>query len=235
MVVICASCADEDPSDQRFAADKELLSWTMKQVRRSVDHARSAPEPGFQAVAKSATRALNMLETYGARSVTAVPDPYKIVVARPSAQGPLNLALAWLERNPDLHAVRVREYWPGGAIISETYPLSAGLYNHLCEVNAGYWMHTLVMVATERVSPAVRKDAKLWDQYAKSESVAWQEQPALYIAKPSDEVHVLISLIDRVGHESRGVPLEVWLDPYRLGKPASQPPATQPDLSNPPP
>jgi len=235
MVVICSSCADEDPLDQRFAAEKELLSCTMEQVHGSVTHAQSRPEPAFEAIAKSAAHALNMLETYGEQAVTPVPDPYKILVARPSAEGPLNLVVYWLERDTDLCAVRVREYWAAGAVISETYPLSAALYADMRKVDAPYWMHTLVRIVTERPSPAVRMDSKLWDEYAKSESVAWQDQPPLYVAKPSDRVRVLVSLIDRVGHESRAVWLEVWLDPYRPGKPTSQPPAPQPDLSKPPP
>lgn len=179
-------------------------------------HARSLRQKekqfkGLKGQLELGEQVLESLETYGPSYVTIVPELYYVVVSKPT-DGVHGLIIWNLERRSDLVGVRIREFWPGGEVVSEVYELAmiARDYHNPARKEPG-WRGGYSFYVTERQNPSVRKDEDEWEKWVIGE-IDILSQPHLYLARPSEEVHVLISLIDHAGHESRAVPLPPWLE-----------------------
>lgn len=150
---------------------------------------------------------LSRLERYGKSAVTTVPDPFRINVVERFKTG---LVVRYVEEDTDILGIGVREYWPDGQAIWEVYELDKGSRSAMAPNRPAWsWVRGFVFLVTERTTPSLRKDGKQWEAWVEEGSP--ELQPQLYIARPSPKVHVLISLIDEQGHESRAVPLTCWL------------------------
>ncbi len=152
---------------------------------------------------------LEKLREFGKNAVCLVPEPYWVyVLTKRTGNNKGKLFVYWIERDSDVRAVHVREYWPSGQEISEIYELSMKTRSAIREKAAVSWSHRLEFAVTERTSPELRMDAPQWRA---SLLPFGQHQPPMLIAKPTDQVHIQISLIDQCGHESRPLELTCWV------------------------
>jgi hypothetical protein len=158
---------------------------------------------------ESLKHTLEMLEIHGESAVTSVPNPYAVSVGKVGGGPTLALVIYYLERDTDVIAVRIREYWQNGDSFSEVYELHSSAVDILQHSIRRTWVYGICFEATERKSSTMRKDEEKWHKWV-CRTDHEGLQPPLYIARPTDKNHVLISLIDKVGHESRAVSLTAW-------------------------
>ncbi|MHC4260358.1 MAG: hypothetical protein ACYSTF_08115 [Planctomycetota bacterium] len=204
--------------------DKETAATTKTQIAEHLRNVEKHPE--LMRCLPLCRDMLERLDRYGSLAVTEVPDPYLVRVVEDQNRGKTAIFIRYVERNSDLLGIRVREYWLDGHTVSEVYELDMGSRALLPECTSDKhrgewsWCWAFSFTVTERTNPSVRKEAELWQTWVKDGGP--EEQPSLYIAKPTSTTHVLISLIDEKGHESRAVPLDSWVVYGKNGNPVRQ-------------
>ncbi len=153
---------------------------------------------------------LSRLEKSGKSAITTIPNPYlAYVFKKKDKSAPLVLTIDWLERDADLISICIREYGPGGQVITETYELHMKAILSIRDKVGLSWAHSFSFIITERTDPTQQKDQDGWRNWLLSNNL---KQPAMYLARPTKDVHVLISLINSAGNESRWIPVSCWID-----------------------
>ena len=207
--IVTALCVVAGCADAGKKYDKEELTRIKAEMALHMRNLEEKATVGRKEAASGIRKVLKLLDEHGASYVTTVPDPYLAGVGKVSGGPRVSLVIYWLERDSDLAAVRVREYWHTGEVLSEIYELDCQTRKLLSDSHAGAWRSSIAFVVTERQAPQIRKDEQMWSSWAAAP--APDSQPPLYIAGPSEKVHVLISLIDSKGHESRALAL-IWAE-----------------------
>jgi len=201
--------------------EEELRSWEWQKKKLGeilTDRENDSRWPKDEEVLAPIRAKLKELEASGPGGITDVPEPYAVDFdARTSTtkrlHGDPGLIVCWLERNTDVAAIRIRERWAGGEEIDETYQMCEPHKKVLWSWEGSLWGHVAGWDITRRKDPSQRKDEKAWDAWLKSASPTPQNQPNLYVARPSAEVSVRVSLIDEKGQEGASVPVTLWADP----------------------
>ncbi|MFO7903410.1 MAG: hypothetical protein R6U98_12170 [Pirellulaceae bacterium] len=117
------------------------------------------------------------------------------------------LILFWLQDPGDIRAVRIREYWKSGERIDEIVEVPGIGPDNL---GSGL-LHGIALGVRKRSGPSVTAEAKqtrpLTAEEAEREGLSERAIgiPRLLMALPSDEVVVIISLIDGSGREGPAV------------------------------
>ncbi len=196
--------------DETGQSEMDSMAFTRAKetVVSSWEDAASRTDRCFEPMARHCEELVKAMENHGDQVITTVPLPYRWgVAALNRGEGPLTLIVNWLERGTDVTGLRVREYWPGGRVISEVYQFPPQVRANIRKFAEGTWVHGTIIELTERSSPEVTLRGRADSGQGEGD----ETRPQLLLAKPSQEVHVLISLIDEVGHESRALPL-TWLE-----------------------
>lgn len=206
LIFFFTSCehTDVENQDSQLSHVKEYLSNYIRSLEKK-------GRPDCINLAESIKQVLRMLEVHGEYAVTSVPNPYAVSVGKVGGGPARLLVIYYLEHDTDVVAVRIREYWQTGDSFSEVYELHSSTLDMLHRPSQGSWVNALSFAVTERKSPTVRKDEEKWHEWVCGTDHEGL-QPPLYVARPTDKNHVLISLIDKIGHESRAVPLIAWAE-----------------------
>jgi len=204
MALLLGGCRRPDTSEATRLASAE------KQVRNSVETLSKWSYPGTTESLRICRETLRTLEVDGVRAVTTVPSIVRVAVGE-SDRGH-SLVIYWLERESDLAAVRVREYWPSGDSLCEIYPIGDQRRQALRMTEQDFWAHATWFAVAERRRIEDRKDEEAWRHWAIRPHNDDEHNPPMLLARPSETMHVLISLIDECGNEGRAVPLTVWID-----------------------
>jgi hypothetical protein len=212
LAFVLASCRQR-PVEQ---SDNLARARTKEHVRAHLTHLRTLKEASsFAGVMQLCQEMISRMDNHGAAAVTKVPDLFSLCVVEDQNRGKTALFVRYLERKSDLLGVRVREYWPNGRTVSEIYELDRGTRSLLpkdrpnSNATEWSWVWGFALDITPRKSTGLRKDLERWKTWVEQGTV--EGRPPMYIARPSAKTHVLISLIDEKGHESRAVPLTCWI------------------------
>jgi hypothetical protein len=178
----------------------------IEELSACVENAEGLRKPRLAA---SCAKAKSMLEANGQAAVTRTPYLVRASVHRHELSG-LRLVVSWLERNPDVTALRIREYWRDGTSVDEVTLLPLPERRSMRQANQALY-HARAFGLKERATPSVRAQAEqmipLTAREAAEERLSQEAVglPRVLMAIPSEEVVVLVSLIDDVGHESQAV------------------------------
>ena len=209
--ILMALCLVGGCAEAGREADEEVLTGIKADMESHVRSLEEKGTAGQREAANGIREVLKLLNEHGASYVTEVPDPYVVSAGKSRYSSRVKLVVYWLERSSDIAAIRVREYWSSGQVISEVYELNSQTRSVLSgSDDYSWWKNAMSSPVVERHTPEMRQDQKAWNEWARAE-VEPDSQPDFYLAKPSQEVHVLISLIDGKGHESRAMPL-IWVE-----------------------
>ena len=199
-------------SQETEVVDSILFDRTKAQVNANLVSLQERERPELEPLVSSVRRILKKFDSHGKRAITEVPEPYSIGVSKGEfgERESFILVIHWVERCSDIAAITIREYWFSGKTVSESYKMHPKAKVFFKELGHESWSHVMALRVKERISPDIQMDAEEWKKWMENKDDV--DQPPIFIAKPSNNVHVLISLIDEIGHESPAVPLDVWVE-----------------------
>jgi len=187
--------------------EAEMTEWAKERIADSVQAAENLGQPEL---AIACGRARVMLDTWGAAAITCTPYLFRATVHTHRLSG-RRLHVEWLERQADVKAVRIREYWVGGAHIDETFELPTEEKENIRKTEGATFVHARALGVKDRPAHSVRAQSEdmmiLTSEDAAEEGLSQKAVglPRVLMAAPSEKVVVLVSLIDEVGHESQAV------------------------------
>lgn len=194
---------EKESDQQTFLRTKYALEEQLKAFQEKI--------PQCNNIINSTRNVLSRFDKYGSLAVTLVPEPYSIAVAEKKNGKKTMIFVRYLERKSDILGVRVREFWPDGQTVSEIYELdkySRRLLSPKQKKPQWSWYRAFALDISERKDPNMHKNEREWRAWVEGDI---KKQPPMYIAKPGPKTHVLISLVDEKGHESKALELNCWV------------------------
>ena len=176
----------------------------------------------------------------GGTYITDVPKVFRVGIGKEKNADGHTLVIYWLEKETDVVSFKIREVWNSREEISEIYNFLSFSGKFMETTKRGGVIYALAypFFITERKDLSQRKNDKHWEEWLKEECekkrlVSWgdwltdpnkKERPVVFIARPSKNVEVFISLIDSKGNKSQEVKLPKWIElnsdyhPYAIQK-----------------
>jgi len=200
LVLLVTLCGCKHLGAKKKSCSVEDVCYAMARMSEMWD-GRTDVHPGYSCLVKQAKYLRAMLREYGEEVITPTPDLFAVY----ATGGELNLF--WLEEDADVCMVVIREFWADGRTLLFRYGLSAAqrqtLLNKGCLKSLS--MPLSVMSPSDSAQSSEGPCAGLSGDDVSGSGV-------VRATRPHKGVHILVSLVDEHGHESRSVPFLVWED-----------------------
>lgn len=206
IVALCAGCGrEEDSSGDLDRAAGRAIETIELWMDRDEDDGGAIP--------KSVTVAREKLNEYGKDWVRETPHLLRAVRTYHKTSGIPLLVLYWLERDSDISAIRVREFWANGKSVDEIYDLpdeQRRAFRRLGKQDP--LLYAIGVGVRERTASSMTSaDSGMLKLTPNDTMPAGEEDisgmPGVLLGTPSDKTYILVSVIDARGHESQAVKL----------------------------
>ena len=220
IIISITAAAVVIPELSEVLRDRRMLKVLKERVvfRLEVSEDDAQVNPQWRSARIALQDLLERLEEHGVDAVGTAPEIFAVLSRHLEglAQPQWDVAVLWVERDSDVVALKVHEDWPNGENVLETYPLPKCERQRIRDGGRLGWSKDAEWPVTERVDPSIRKDEQAWAQWSVSTDAQLEKQPPLYMARPSADIQVLLSLVDAEGNESNRVPFEARRSPSAL-------------------